>query len=303
MTEQETIALINNVLSLDPKTRQDRNIALLARQPLIDLELVSACNVTCTFCPRSEMLRENHKMDEKTFSAVENFLPPDAIIMFSGLGDSLLHPKLVTWVKRLTSRGHSTCLITNGVLLTPERQQSLISAGIAQFQISLHGLDEQTVSRIVHVGACPSRVHSNLEYLAQNKPEHLRVRINFVETKTNHHARLEVENFATQQGFEFFYRREHTRGGSLSGGRIPHSHGDCGIFASVTFITCDGIVLPCVNDVSGIGAYGSVHELSWSDVLAWKKHTVKTGRWFSVCNNCDDDYRWVIIGQDGLTGC
>jgi MoaA/NifB/PqqE/SkfB family radical SAM enzyme len=302
MDLRDTIETVRWVRELPDDLRQKRNLALLERAPLIDLELASACNVVCRFCPRADMQRTDALMSEETFAAVLELLPADAVIMLSGLGEAVLHPQLPDYVARLSARGWSPCMITNGVRLTPERQHVLIEAGIAQFQISVHGLDGPTVHTIMPRGARPQLVRSHLEHLARTRPASLRVRINFVETADNEHARPEVEQLARQLGFEFFYRREHTRGRVKDIGRPVEADEGCGIFAAVTFISADGDVLPCVNDVRGEARLGNVRGLSWAQVLAWKRHVIGDSRWFEPCSSCDDDYRWALIAQGQVDG-
>lgn len=297
MDLRDTIEAVRQVRALPEDLRRERNLALLERAPLIDLELASACNVVCRFCPRADMRRSDVLMSEETFAAVLDFLPPDAVIMLSGLGEALLHPQLPGWVARLSARGWSTCMITNGVRLTPERQLALVEAGIAQFQISVHGLDDATVHTIMPRGARPKLVRAHLEHLARTRPAGLRVRVNFVETADNHHARAEVEELASRLGFEFFYRREHTRARVSSVGRAVGADEGCGIFAAVTLITADGDVLPCVNDVRGEVSLGNVRGLSWEQILVWKRQVIGESRWFGPCSSCDDDYRWALIAQ------
>ena len=299
MNLAQTRELVRWVLELPAEDRRLRNLALLDMPPLFDLELASACNIVCRFCPRGEMNRAAGLMSEQTFSAVQRFFPPDAVIMISGLGDALLHPQLAPWVGNLTSAGHSCCVITNGVALTPQRQDALFAAGIAQIQVSVHSLRPDTARKIVPRGARPGLVRQHLERLAASRPDSLRVRLNFVETPENEPDRAEVAALAEELGFDFFYRREHTRAGSLNGGRVEHASG-CGIFAAVTFVSSDGDVLPCVNDVPGENGLGNVRELTWGEVLAWKVRVINEGRWFSMCSRCDDDYRWVLLAQGGL---
>lgn len=278
---------------------EQRNLALLRHAPLFDIEVASACNVVCTFCPRHDMVRSRGLMDGDTFEAVLAFLPPGSEAMLSGLGDALLHPRLPQFVARLVERGVSACVITNGVRLNAQRQDALIEAGVAEVQVSVHGLTEEVVRRIVPVGADPSAVRRNVERLAALRGP--RVRINFVETDENVGEKNVVEAWAGHLGARFFYRRQHTRGGTVGAPRRAECSG-CGIFGSVTFISSDGNVLPCVNDVRGDGAMGNVRGLRWEEVLAWKRAVISSGRWFSACAACDDDYRWILLGNDGLAG-
>ena len=300
MTPQETDDLVRWVLNLPAERRRQRNLDLMRQAPLIDLELVSACNIVCRFCPRTEMQRTARRMTEETFAAVERLLPADAVLMLSGLGESLLHPQLPDWVARLGASGHPPCLITNGVALTPERQDALFAAGLSQVQVSVHSLDLDTARRVVPRGARPDRVRRYLERLSAERPEALRVRINFVETPDNGADRAAVAAWAHDLGFDFYFRREHTRGGSLGAPEQPPIASGCGIFAAVTFITADGDVLPCVNDVRGDHALGNVRDLRWADIEAWKRSIIRDGAWFAPCEGCNDDYRWVLIGQGQL---
>mgnify|MGYP000536311898 CR=1 FL=1 len=297
MTPEETRGLVDEVRSWPQEERARRCRQLVEGPSLFDIEVASACNIVCSFCPRTSMTRDRALMDQATFDAVERFLPSDATVMFSGLGDALLQPRLAEWTGRLTARGISCCVITNGVRLVPEKQEELVAAGMAQFQVSVHGLDLETVRSVVPRGARPQRVKENLEHLSRRQPSSLRVRLNFVETDQNAHARAEVEAWAAELGFEFFHRHEHTRGGSLGLGRHGARTEGCGIYSSVTFIDADGRVLPCVNDVTGDGTAGSVFELDWTSVRDWKRRTIQEGSWFSACTQCDDDYRWRILGS------
>ncbi|MCC6216364.1 MAG: radical SAM protein [Polyangiaceae bacterium] len=276
------------------------NLALLHDPPLFDLEVASACNVECTFCPRRQLVRRRPLMDAETFEAVLDFLPDGATAMLSGLGDALLHPDLPELVGRLVARGVSTCATTNGVRLTPPRQDALIAAGIAELQVSVHGLEEATVRRVTPVGADPDAVRRHVERLARAGGP--RLRINFVETEHNAHERPGVEAWASSLGARFFHRHQHTRGGTTGAPRLTPSRTGCGIFGAVTFVSVDGDVLPCVNDVRGTGRLGSVRETTWRAVLAWKQQVITAGRWFAPCSACDDDYRWVVLDRGGVTG-
>lgn len=285
---------------LAPEDARARNLALLEDPPLFDIEVASACNVVCTFCPRDEMVRNRGLMDVATFDAVLGFLPSGAIAMLSGLGDALLHRRLAEFVGQLVARDVSPCIITNGVRLTAARQDALVAAGVAEVQVSVHGLDEAVVQRVVPVGADPAAVRRNVERLASRRGP--RLRINFVETPDNGGERERVEAWARGLGARFFHRRQHTRGGTIGTERQPGARAGCGIFGAVTFISSDGDVFPCVNDVRGEGRAGNVRAVTWADVLAWKRAVIGNDRWFAACRSCDDDYRWVLLANAGLRG-
>ena len=291
---------IAQLSALSREALLERNLALLRQAPLFDIEVASACNVVCAFCPREEMQRTRGLMDDATFEALLRFLPSDAVAMLSGLGDPLVHPQLPEIVRRLATRGVSSCVITNGVRLSSDRQDALIDAGVAEIQVSVHGLDDRIVRRVVPVGAQPAVVRRQVERLAARGGP--RLRINFVETPDNTGERERVESWARALGARFFYRRQHTRGGTIEATRLKAGCSGCGIFGAVTFISSDGDVFPCVNDVRGEGTPGNIQALSWEEVLEWKRRVIGGGHWFSACGSCDDDYRWVLLANDGLRG-
>ncbi len=165
MDAERTDALVATVQAWSEERRRAANLALLEQAPLFDIELASACNIVCSFCPREEMTRPKGLMLESTFQEILAFLPDNAVVMFSGLGDALLHPRLESFVEALSARGFSPCAITNGIRLTPDRQRKLIAAGLAQFQVSVHGLDARELAPIVTRGAKPEQVRENLEHL------------------------------------------------------------------------------------------------------------------------------------------
>ncbi|HZH14754.1 MAG TPA: radical SAM protein [Archangium sp.] len=297
MDAERTEAVVTAVQGWPEERRRAANLALLEQVPLFDIEVASACNIVCSFCPREEMARPKGLMSETTFQEILTFLPGDAVVMISGLGDALLHPRLEHFVEALSARGLFPCVITNGIRLTPDRQRRLIAAGVAQFQVSVHGLDARELAPIVTRGARPEQVRENLEQLAANRPEHLRVRVNFVETPDNAHCREGVRSWATALGFDFFYRRLHTRGGSITSHRPASGCQGCGIFGAVTFITVEGALLPCVNDVRGEGQLGHVRDLTWAQLVERKRTVIREGTWFGACRTCDDDYRWVILAN------
>lgn len=267
------------------------------RAPLFDIEASAACNLSCRFCPRGDLTRPQRILSPDTFAAIERFLPEDAVVMFAGLGEPLANPHLPDYVARLHRRGVSSCVITNGLLLTPPRLSALIAAEIAQIQISVHAVTDAAFRALVPDIDVP-RLLANLRHLAAERPSRLRVRLNFVDCGANHAELAAVADLAAGLGFDLFIRAEHNRGGHLRrAGALP---GGCGIFAAVTLITAQGDVLSCVNDVAGRSRLGNVRDLTWPAVLAWKRRTVRDDAWFPACDSCDDGYRWVLLVERGL---
>jgi MoaA/NifB/PqqE/SkfB family radical SAM enzyme len=107
---------------------------------------VRRCNLTCAYCneydsfsqpvPAEIMLRRIDRLHELGTT----------IITFSG-GEPLLHPNLDDLIRRIRSHGLIATLITNGLLLTPDRIQRLNRAGLDSLQISIDNVLPDEVSK------------------------------------------------------------------------------------------------------------------------------------------------------------
>lgn len=272
---------------------------LLKGPPLFDIEVSSICNLECTFCPKNEIFRDNEIMDMNKFKVLSKWLPDDAIVMFSGLGECLLNRHLEEMIHLLKVRGISSCIVTNGILLDSSRQRSLIKAGIDQIQISYIASNKETYRRAIHRNGSYETLRNNLKYLSNNRPKGLRVQLNFVDLGYNSNEISGIQETANEWGFQFHYRRLHSRGGAITltnaKSSIEPSCFRCGTFASVYYITSDGEFIPCSNDVNKKHVMGSLGKLTFNELVFMRKDIIDNGYSFNICSKCSDDYRWVIL--------
>lgn len=107
---------------------------------------IRRCNLDCAYCneydkvsdpvPLDVMLRRIDRLGELGTT----------IITLSG-GEPTLHPGLDTMVRRIRERGAIATLITNGLLLTPERIRKLNRAGLDYLQISIDNAVPDEISK------------------------------------------------------------------------------------------------------------------------------------------------------------
>jgi MoaA/NifB/PqqE/SkfB family radical SAM enzyme len=107
---------------------------------------VRRCNLECSYCneydkvspplPLGSMLRRIDKLADLGCS----------IITLSG-GEPTLHPDLDAMIARIRQRGAISTLITNGLLLTPERIRKLNRAGLDYLQISIDNVRPDGISK------------------------------------------------------------------------------------------------------------------------------------------------------------
>jgi MoaA/NifB/PqqE/SkfB family radical SAM enzyme len=138
------------VASLGRRFRQARMVARSIesrKHPILaHIIPIRRCNLSCAYCneydkvsqpvPTSEMVR---RIDLLAGLGTE-------IITFSG-GEPLLHPDLDLLIRRIRGHGRIATLITNGLLLSPDRIRQLNRAGLEHLQISIDNVEPDDVSK------------------------------------------------------------------------------------------------------------------------------------------------------------
>jgi MoaA/NifB/PqqE/SkfB family radical SAM enzyme len=130
---------------------------------VVDIELTSRCNAKCSFCPRDQTPHLG-LIHELTFSAALGRAVQyrDALVelqelqpgyfdthdntiwlSFCGMGEPLLHPRVVEYVGRVAQAGLRPIINTNGALLSPQRADELLDAGLAMACLNVGEIDEQ----------------------------------------------------------------------------------------------------------------------------------------------------------------
>ena len=120
-----------------------------------EVEVTNYCNAKCVFCANKKIHRTRGFLKLSDFEFfVEQIveLKKSSIfhkynsnqyprITFCGLGEPLLHPQIDRIVKIAHDAGIYTQLVTNGVLLTAEKLQSLVDSGLDELSISFHSIN------------------------------------------------------------------------------------------------------------------------------------------------------------------
>ncbi|MDQ1770767.1 radical SAM protein [Labilibaculum sp. A4] len=136
---------------------------LKLKAPLfVQFELTSGCNQKCIFC-YNVWKETNSKLSPPTkdvqIKILDKIISNEIFsIIFSG-GE----PLLVSWLEDLISKASKkkieTSLITNGILLTKKKAETLKENGLNSIQISLHHYHESTNNSLVNENAFKSTVN------------------------------------------------------------------------------------------------------------------------------------------------
>jgi MoaA/NifB/PqqE/SkfB family radical SAM enzyme len=135
---------------LDRKLRETRMFVRAmqsASHPILaQIIPIRRCNLDCAYCneydktsaevPLETMLRRIDRLADLGTT----------IITLSG-GEPTLHPDLDAIIRRIRARGVIATLITNGLLLTPDRIRALNRAGLDYLQISIDNVAPDDVSK------------------------------------------------------------------------------------------------------------------------------------------------------------
>jgi MoaA/NifB/PqqE/SkfB family radical SAM enzyme len=147
------------------------------RQPVTRLgkvyvEPTSRCNLACRTCIRNAWDEPMGNMADTTFARILDGLRAFSLpltVFFGGFGEPLSHPGIVDMVAQAKTLGASVELITNGTLLTAERSQQLIAAGLDVLWVSLDGATPESYTD-VRLGAELPGVIQNIECFRAARP-------------------------------------------------------------------------------------------------------------------------------------
>ena len=139
------------------------------------LDISSVCNFHCKFCPHTdETVRKNlhqgfmeTKLAKKCIDDLTRFNHRLKALHFYDFGESLLHRDLAEIVRYAAERDVSETykMTTNASLLTRQCADSLIAAGLTDFNISLYGLSSEDYQQFCGVDMDFETFVKQIEYL------------------------------------------------------------------------------------------------------------------------------------------
>jgi MoaA/NifB/PqqE/SkfB family radical SAM enzyme len=135
----------------DTRKKESAVASPVARiKAIFDVEVTNRCNAHCVMCPREKTPAQG-LMDEAVFRqtvarAVEYGRVESFVI--GGLGEPLVHPAIVNFVRIAAQAGLRPSIITNAALLTKEKSQALIEAGLNNLNVSIGGLTPETYESV-----------------------------------------------------------------------------------------------------------------------------------------------------------
>lgn len=177
---------------LDVNVPADHLVGPLA----VHLEIVAACNLTCTHCFAGVLPRNHHPL---TLAELENLFADLARLGSFRLGltggEPLLRKDLIAILDAATQHGLHPCLTTNGLLLTDAVAREFGRRDLVWLNVSLEGPDAETNDAVRGAGTFAA-VMENLAHLRR----HARFTLAFTIMRTNAHLVRQCAELAHQVG-------------------------------------------------------------------------------------------------------
>ena len=180
----------------------------------IYLEVTNRCNLNCSICIRNvwddvpgSLSYDTYQKILRDIQNIDNTLE----IFFGGFGEPLSHPDIIKMIGSANRQGLITSLVTNGILLSSEMSEALITKGLDRLWVSLDGAHSESYQDVQLGEYLPQIIH-NLEQFQKIRLKHktnndqvIEWGIAFVLMKKNASDLLELIELGKELGTKSFF--------------------------------------------------------------------------------------------------
>jgi MoaA/NifB/PqqE/SkfB family radical SAM enzyme len=167
----------------------------------IQLEVTTRCNLSCGYCS-NRLLAERRDVDFAQLLGLLDHIELEMVdqVELTGLGEGLLHPRLLDVVKAIRRRAAVTDIgmVTNGVSLMRDRVAPLIEAGLSRVSVSIDSLDPERFYR-QRPGTRLEKILANVEDIARLRDEN-----GFADFRFGIHAVVTDDPYAQAEPLIFY---------------------------------------------------------------------------------------------------
>lgn len=285
----------------------------------IDLEVTSACNAVCGFCPREVIPDRNRYISMEVIEHLADELKRTPMmrktVVLCGIGESTLHPELNRIVRTLSNVGVRVEITTNGERMNAQRFEELIAQGLSGFNFSLNAATSETHRKVMRLRRF-DRIVDNLQEILEVRHRiypHILLNVSFVVCNLNYHEVTDfVEFWRTKGVSQIWLHPINNRAGLLTEevGSVAletferRYHSDdlvkvdifrnaagkehlCKIASSLIFISADGEMRLCAMDYQRVTSYGRLGQRSIREMHMEKLLGYARGEMAEFCSGCD----------------
>jgi len=248
----------------------------------LDVDVTTACNFRCPMCPAGQSghffpgLTRGLFLDRGLYrrALAEGAALGVPSLRLGLTGEPLLLDDIHQWAAEAKAAGFlDISLITNGSLLTPERSQNLLAAGLTRLMVSVDAARPETYA-LVRPGGHWETLRENLAaFLAVRRAagsELPLLRLSFVEMKVNLAEReLFRETFAPLADYLSFQRYQNILGlpeTDFAPAAEPQAAAFCAEPFTRLALQADGGLFPCCSDFGRQAPLGRFPKNSLAEV-------------------------------------
>jgi radical SAM protein with 4Fe4S-binding SPASM domain len=272
----------------------------LSRFPnTVRIETTNACNAKCVICPHRQMHRPVCNMDDALYEKIidECSAHNCGNIHLHNFGEPLLDRNLAIRVRYAKEKGiKRVAIFSNGSLLTAEKANELIDAGLDQIKVSFDGATSQEFEQI----RFPLKFDTVIENIKELvrirnlRKSPLKIKVACCSTSDKNETMRSLENCV--DGFSF--GKVH----NWSDSEIDHAvkstiRKPCSRVWQTFTVLSDGKVALCCLDYEGQVILGDVNKTSISEI--WKNESYREIRFLHkrarqdqivICKNCTKSF-------------
>src|SRR5215831_2668345 len=191
----------------------------------INVDVTEFCNLACVHCPYESVIKPKGKERKSLAAHLHAKLVKEVetagkgicrFVRYTAEGEPLLHPHIMDFLADMSKIGVTTALTTNGLLLTEERCQALMDAGVNAVDVSLDAFKPETYAKVRVGGELAEAREGTLRLfnMARTEGSNLTVMVSFIRQPLNEGEAEEFVSYWRQQGLEkVFVRNLHSCAG------------------------------------------------------------------------------------------
>ncbi len=276
---------------------------LLSRPWYFEIELSTACNYSCNFCPRTVAMPQPAHLSTEILDSILSYidsLPDAAAVALGGLGEPMQHPQFNAILENLLGQNkiHTVVLETNGQFLPALKPfaQSFEAQKKLHVIINVNSLEKYGE---LHGGQFPEEQLKAWAAIIRENP--IKTYMQVLKITDNEEEIDSLYNFADQHGFEFLFQKYNNYAGLIPQRRVsdmtPLERTACWHLRRDLFIRANGDVAFCKQDVQGARTRGNLLQISLSHLYSkieqdWKQHA--KGNYNDLCAACDEYYTFNL---------
>jgi putative metalloenzyme radical SAM/SPASM domain maturase len=194
------------------ETASEESAAFREYPSKLFVESTTFCNLRCPMCIKQskDSCIVDADMEQETFATLEPVFPHLESLVLNGIGEPLMHPHLLEWVRRARQAMPEDGWVgfqSNGLLLDHRWAHDLVAAGLDRICLSVDGVSPETFSK-VRQGEELSDMDRAFDMLAAARRRQpgcrLKVGAEFVAMRENIGQLPDTVRWVAERGADFF---------------------------------------------------------------------------------------------------